>query len=132
MATVKFQPRKRTGSIRIGDIAAAIALGVFLWRALIPTGYMLDPETGFIKLCSAQGLVTGTGDKSPGDDNNPDHLGAMCAFAAAPALAPPLALEFEVSAPTLWRFIPASRVAVQRARDGPLRTQSARAPPHYS
>jgi hypothetical protein len=132
MVAVISRLRKRTGSIRIGDIAAAVALGVFLWRALIPAGYMPDPETGFIKLCSAQGLVTGTGDKAPGDDNNPDHLGAMCVFAAAPAMAPPLALEFEVSAPTQWRFIPTLRVAAQRARDGPLRTQSARAPPFHS
>jgi len=129
---VKLRLLKRTGTIRLGDLAAAIALSVFFWRALIPAGYMPDPETGLIKLCSAQGLVSSPGDKTPGDDNSPDHMGAMCAFAATPALAPPTVLDFEISAPTLWRFIPAGRVAIQRARDGPPRTQSARAPPFFA
>jgi hypothetical protein len=132
MAAVKMRLLKRTSDIRLGDLVAAIALSVFFWRALIPVGYMPDPETGLIKLCSAQGLVSAPGDKTPGDGNSPEHMGALCAFAATPALAPPAALEFEVSVPALWQYITAQHVVVQRARDGPQRTQSARAPPFFA
>ncbi len=120
--------RHRIGRIRAGDLAAALALAVFFWRALIPAGYMPDPTTGLIKLCSAQGLVTGSGD-GPGDGDSPDHLGALCTFAATPAPAPPSLLVFEVPAPALLGVVEAIAPRVQRARDGPIRLLSARAPP---
>ena len=74
----------RHGMLQLALVAMAL-------RALLPTGWMPNPDAGShgvaLTICTDQGLRTihldGTGKSQPRDDQGQDHWHDVCPFAAA-------------------------------------------------
>ena len=75
-------------------LAATLALGSMLMRAVLPVGWMPGPtgHTGAaLVICSIDGLHHRVPSHEPPGHRAPDDHGVACPFAAAAQLAPPLA-----------------------------------------
>ena len=127
MKTRTFMDWLRRAAVR--DAFAALALATYYLTALIPAGYMPAGDgVSILKLCTATGLTTRT--PAAGDEGDGTQASdGTCAFALLPASATPPAID------TVPRVHVASsgtltlRTVSRDATSGPLRAQSARAPP---
>ena len=74
-------------------LAATLALGSMLLRAVLPIGWMPGPtgHTGAaLVICSIDGMHRRAPPPAPPGHRAPDDHGVACPFAAAAQLAPPL------------------------------------------
>lgn len=104
--------------------ALLLAMTAMLLGAMLPAGWMPDAN-GMPVMCS---LDHAPGKQSPANDSHDNH-GHECPFAAAPHLAPPLAVAMLAAPAQQGTAHSLSLAAPSSARPAAYAPQSPRAPP---
>jgi len=118
-------------SWRVREPITALILATYSFIAFMPAGYMPANEgAGLLKFCTSSGLVTQTPGEEGGAGNHVTD--SSCPFALLPESASPPATPAATPMAAVVLELRQYPLTLNSGGTGPVRVQSARAPPANS